>query len=67
MKAELVFNLDDVGLSEWEDRKYKKVIIRMTMDGQMTHHRASRGVKHISIIACVTAGGESLIPYAVTV
>jgi hypothetical protein len=65
MKAELVFNLDEVGLSEWEDRKDKRVIVPMKMDSQTIHHRASRNVKHISIITCITAGGESLTPYIV--
>jgi hypothetical protein len=27
MKADLVFNLDEVGMSDWEDRKDKKVIV----------------------------------------
>jgi hypothetical protein len=66
MKAELMFNLDEVGLSEWEDRKDKKVIVPMTMDGQTIHHRASRNVKHISIITCIIAREESLNPYIVT-
>jgi hypothetical protein len=65
MRAELVFNLDQVGMSEWEDRKVKKVIVLMTMDGQTMHHGASRSVKHISVIACITAGGESLTPFLV--
>jgi hypothetical protein len=66
MKAELVFNLDDVGMSEWEDRKEKKVIIPKFMEDQTIHHRASRGVRHISIITCITAAEESLTPYLVT-
>jgi hypothetical protein len=66
MKAELVFNLDEIGMSEWEDRKEKKVIVRMTMDGQTAHHGASRNVKHISVIACITATGESMMPFIVT-
>jgi hypothetical protein len=65
MKAELVFNLDEVGISEWEDRKDKTVIVPKTMGGQTIHHRVSRNVKHISIITCITAGGESLTPYMV--
>jgi hypothetical protein len=44
MKAELVFNLDEVGMSEWEDRKVRKVIVPTTMDDQKIHHRASRSV-----------------------
>jgi hypothetical protein len=66
MKAELVFNLDEVGISEWEDRKQKKVIVPTIMNGQTIHHRASRSVRHISLIACVSAAGESLTPFIVT-
>jgi hypothetical protein len=33
MKADLVFNLDEVGMSGWEDRKERKVTVPMTMDG----------------------------------
>jgi hypothetical protein len=66
MKAELVFNLDEVGMSGWEDRKEKKVIVPVTMDRQTMHHRASRSVRYISIITCITAAGESMTPYIVT-
>jgi hypothetical protein len=66
MKAELVFNLDEVGVSEWEDRKEMKVVVPITLSGQTIHHRASRQVKHMSVIACISAAGESLTPYIVT-
>jgi hypothetical protein len=66
MKVELVFNLDEVGMSESWDRKEKKVIVPTFMDGQRIHHQASRGVRHISIITCITATEESLTPYIVT-
>jgi hypothetical protein len=33
MTAELVFNLDEVGVSEWEDRKDKKAIIPRVISG----------------------------------
>jgi hypothetical protein len=65
MKVELVFNLDEVGTSEWEDRKDKKVMVPKTMDAQTINHRVSWNVKHTSIITCITAGGESLTPYMV--
>jgi hypothetical protein len=66
MKVELVFNLDEVSMSEWEARKEKKAIVPATMDGQAIHHRASQSVRHISISTCITAAGESLTPYIVT-
>jgi hypothetical protein len=61
--AELVFTLDEVGISDCEDRKTKKVSMSAAMLGQTIHHRVSRHVKHISMIACVLAAGESLLPY----
>jgi hypothetical protein len=60
MKFELVFNLDEIGMSEYEDREEKKVIVPMTMDSQRIHQGASRSVKHISVIAYITARGELL-------
>jgi hypothetical protein len=38
----------------------------MTMDGETTRPNASRRVGHISVIACISAGGPSLIPLIVT-
>jgi hypothetical protein len=66
--AELVVNLDEVGISDWEDRKTKKVIARaakrswhLAMFGQTIHHGVSRNVKHISVIVCLQDAGESLL------
>jgi hypothetical protein len=63
--AELVFNLDEVGISDWEDRKTRKAIIPAVMVGQTIHHGVSRNVKHISVIGCMSAARESLLPYIV--
>jgi hypothetical protein len=60
MTAELVFNLDEVGVLEWEDRKDKKVVITRLIYGQTIHHRVSRNLKHMPVIACISAAGESL-------
>jgi hypothetical protein len=64
--TELVFNLDKVGIPEWEDRKPKKVIVPKSMCEQTVHHKVNRNFKHISVIACVSAVGESLISYIFT-
>jgi hypothetical protein len=55
------------GISEWEDRKVKKnVIIPRSSRGQTIHHKINRRLSHLSVIACVSAAGESLTPYIVT-
>jgi hypothetical protein len=64
--AELVFNLDEVGISDWEDRKTKTLIAPATMRHQTIHHEISRTVKYISVISCVSAAGESFTPYMIT-
>jgi hypothetical protein len=56
MKVKLVSNLHQVKVFDWEDHKEKKVIVRTMMDGQTIHHGISRSVKHISVIARITAG-----------
>jgi hypothetical protein len=53
-----VFNLDETGISDWEDRKMKKAIIPSAMLGQTIHYEVSRNVKHISVIARLSAAGE---------
>jgi hypothetical protein len=64
--AELVFNLHEVGISDWEDRKTKTVIGPVTIVGQTIHHEKSRTVKHVSVIACVSAAGASITSYLIT-
>jgi hypothetical protein len=61
---ELVFNLDEVAISDWEDRKAGKVVVSdrrpRAARRYLIHHVTSRKVKHISVIACVFAAGELL-------
>jgi hypothetical protein len=68
--TELVFNLDEIGISDWEDRMARKVVASSRHEcvdrRDMIHHGISRKVKHISVIACVSAAGESLTPYIIT-
>jgi hypothetical protein len=60
-----VFNLDDVGISDWEDRKTKVIILPGAMLAQTIHHGVSRNVKYTSVIACLSAAGESSLHYIV--
>jgi hypothetical protein len=64
--AELVFNLDEIGISDREFCKTDKVIVPATVLGETIHHDVSRNVKHVSVSACASAAGESLFPYSVT-
>jgi hypothetical protein len=64
--AESVFHLDEVGISEWEDRAPRRVICPVSMTDQTIHHGVHRNLKHMSVICCVSAAGESLAPFVVS-
>jgi transposase len=63
--AELIFNLGEIGISEWEDRTERRVIVPSTMRGQTIFHGIRRNLKHISVVACISAAGEHITPFFV--
>jgi hypothetical protein len=62
----LVFNLDEIGISEWEDRVERRVIVPTTMRGQTIFHGVHRNLKHISVVVCISAAGEHMSPFLVS-
>jgi hypothetical protein len=64
--AQLLFNLDDVCISEWEDRARRKVIVPVSLTDQTIHHGVHRNLKHMSVMCCVSAVGESLTPFGIS-
>jgi hypothetical protein len=61
--ADLVFNLDEIGISEWEDRVERKVTVPSAMREQKIFHGIHRGLKHISVVTCISAGSDHVIPF----
>jgi transposase len=60
--AELVFNIDEVGASDWEDRKVKQVIAPAEVHPEDVFHPISRRFRHMTLVVCVSAGGDALCP-----
>jgi hypothetical protein len=60
---DLVFNLGEirVGVSEWEDRKSKKIVVPTSIGSQTIHHGVNRNLKHITVIKCIAASLEHVI------
>jgi hypothetical protein len=63
--TELAFNLSKVGISDWEDRKTRKVVISPTIGRRSVRRGISRKLKHISAITCISAAGKSFISYII--
>jgi hypothetical protein len=59
--AELVSNLDGVGTNDWEDRRWESVIAPVEAPEHDVFHLVSRRVRHLTLLACVSAPGDSLM------
>jgi hypothetical protein len=66
LPIEFIFNLNEMGISELEDRTSKSVIVPKSMSTQKIHHKINRNLKHLSVISCISAARENLTPYTMT-
>jgi hypothetical protein len=60
--AELIFNMDETGLSDWEERKPKPVIVPSSMDDSFLHYPVDRAIRHQTLLCCVSASGDASCP-----
>ena len=44
----IVYNIDETGLSDWENRKPKIVIVPKDLENEDLHYPVNRGIRHIT-------------------
>jgi hypothetical protein len=64
--TELLFNIDENGFSDWEERKPKCVLIPSKARETTLLYPASRKIRHQTLICCVTAAGDAYCPLLVS-
>jgi hypothetical protein len=64
--AELVFNLDEVRSSDWEDQKPQKVSAHRTVSPDDVYHLFSRRYRQLTIPACVSTCEDALTGMVLT-
>lgn len=64
--AELIYNIDESGLSDWEERKPKTVLVPTEIDTGDLHYPVNRGIRHVTLVATVSGGGDAFFPLIVT-
>jgi hypothetical protein len=64
--SEFVFNRGEARLSDWEDRRPRKVIAPRTMSPDNVYHAVSRRYRHLTLLACTSAGRDALTPIVLT-
>jgi hypothetical protein len=60
--TELLFNLDETGLSEWESRRSTPVLVPTQEQESRLYYPVDRSVRHHTLLCCVTASGDSYCP-----
>jgi hypothetical protein len=57
--TELIFNIDESGFSDWEERKSKSMLILIEARRATVHYPVSRKIRHQTLVCCVTAAGDA--------
>jgi hypothetical protein len=60
--SELIFNLIEVGSSEREDWKARKVIAAQAVSPEDVYHSVGRRYGHVTLVTCISAAGDALTP-----
>jgi hypothetical protein len=64
--SELVFNLDEVRISDWEDRQLRRIVAVEALSRETIHYGISQDVKYISVTACIFVAAQSLVTHIIT-
>jgi hypothetical protein len=64
--SELIFNINECGFSEREERKKKPVIVPIEEQGTTLHYPVNRQIRHQTLISCISAAGDGYCPCRVS-
>lgn len=64
--AELIFNMDETGLSDWEERRPKRVLVPIHAGDSQLHYPVDRRIRHQTLLCCVSASGDAYCPLLVS-
>lgn len=64
--AELIYNIDETGLSDWEERKSKTVVVPTELAKNKLNYPIDRRNKHVTLVVTISAGGDAYFPMAIT-
>jgi hypothetical protein len=60
--VELILNIGEFGFSDLEERKGKPLFIPSRVRGATLHYPVDRGLRHQTLVCCVTAAGDAYCP-----
>lgn len=63
--AELIYNIDETGLSDWEEKKPKIVVIPKELEYEKLNYPTNRGNRHVTLVFTILAGDDAYFPMAI--
>jgi hypothetical protein len=66
VNSRLVYNIDETGCSDWEERGPYDGIVPAALKNRRLHFAVTRKIKHQTMVVCINAAGETLCPLIVT-
>jgi hypothetical protein len=60
--SELMVNLHESRLSDWEERKSKTVLVKAEAGDQPLHYPVDRGIRHHTLLSCISASANAYCP-----
>jgi hypothetical protein len=60
--SELIFNVDESGLSGREERKLKAVLVKAEAADQPLHYPVDRWIRRHILLSCISASGDAYCP-----
>jgi hypothetical protein len=64
--AELIFDIDECGFNDWEERKAKTVLIPARVRNKSLHHPVDCQIRYQTLICWITSAGDSDRPILIT-
>ena len=64
--AALIYNIDETGLSIWEDKKSKTVIIPKELLNTNLQYPIDRTNKNVTLVVTISADGDAYFPLAIS-
>jgi hypothetical protein len=60
--SELIFNPNEMDLSDWEERKPTPILISAESENRRLHYRVEHGMRHQTLMCCISASGDAYCP-----
>jgi hypothetical protein len=61
--AELIFNFDETGSSDWDKKKPNPVLILTTLENADLTSPGDGGIRHQTLLCCLSASGDTYCPW----